>query len=74
MTRSSRPKTLHESRTLVENAACLPEISSAQSGYGYAEARFKKGLDLLDGADGLSRNKAEDAKGIAALKLMGRRK
>lgn len=110
MIKTSQSKFLQEARTLVENAAGLPEIASVLSGYGYTDARFKEGLHLLDAADGLARKKSEDhgesleatagfakawaaanvqycktlklsrialgddAKAIAALKLMGPRK
>jgi len=60
MIKTSQSKFLQGARTLVENAASLPEISSVLSGYGYTEARFKQGLDLLDEADGLSRKKVVD--------------
>ncbi|PKL09712.1 MAG: hypothetical protein CVV51_02405 [Spirochaetae bacterium HGW-Spirochaetae-7] len=55
MPKSSRSKFLQGARTLVENAAGLPEMSSVLSGYGYTEARFKEGLDLVDAADSLSK-------------------
>ncbi len=60
MIKTSQSKFLQGARTLVENSAGLPEISSVLEVYGYTEARFKKGLDLLDEADGLSRKKAAD--------------
>ncbi|OHD19760.1 MAG: hypothetical protein A2Y38_12080 [Spirochaetes bacterium GWB1_59_5] len=60
MIKSSQAKFLQGARTLVENSAGLPEISSVLAEFGYTEARFKQGLDLLDEADGLSRKKAVD--------------
>jgi len=60
MIKTSQSKFLQEARTLVENAAGLPEIASVLSGYGYTDERFKEGLHLLDAADGLSRKKTED--------------
>lgn len=60
MIKTSQSKFLQEARTLVENAAGLPEIASVLSGYGYTDERFKEGLHLLGDADGLSRKKTED--------------
>lgn len=60
MIKTSQSKFLQEARTLVENAAGLPELASVLSGYGYTDARFKEGLHLLDAADGLARKKTED--------------
>jgi len=60
MIKTSQSKFLHGARTLIEGSAGLPEISSVLSGYGYTEAKFKKGMDLLDEVDGLSRKKAVD--------------
>ena len=60
MIKTSQSKFLHGARMLVESAAGLPEISSVLSGYGYTEARFKVGIDLLDEVDALSRKKAVD--------------
>ncbi len=60
MIKTSQSKFLQEARTLVENAAGLPEMASVLSGYGYTDARFKEGLRLLDAADGLAHKKTED--------------
>jgi len=38
---------IQQARTLIENAAGTPEIAKALAVYGYTEARFKDGLDLL---------------------------
>ncbi|PKL23359.1 MAG: hypothetical protein CVV47_15655 [Spirochaetae bacterium HGW-Spirochaetae-3] len=41
-------KFIQEARTLIENAASTQEIAKALAVYGYSEARFKEGLDLLE--------------------------
>ncbi|PKL23410.1 MAG: hypothetical protein CVV47_14310 [Spirochaetae bacterium HGW-Spirochaetae-3] len=58
MIKTSQSRFLHEARTFIENAAGLSEISSVLSAYGYSEARFKKGKELLRAADESTKRKA----------------
>ena len=49
---------IQDARTLIVNAAGTPEIAEALAVYGYTEARFKEGLDLLESAEKLVMRKS----------------
>ncbi|MBU0927082.1 MAG: hypothetical protein KKA67_04995 [Spirochaetes bacterium] len=57
MTRMSQSRFLQGARTLVENAAGMPELSGVLEGYGYTEAKLKEGIALVEEADRLAKRK-----------------
>jgi len=58
--KSTHAEFLQGARTLIENAAGIPELAGVLSGYGYDQARFAQGLALMDEAESLARKQAAD--------------
>jgi hypothetical protein len=56
--RSTQAEFLQGARTLIENAAGIPELAAALGGYGYDAARLKEGLQLWAEADELAKKQS----------------